>query len=92
MEPLWVILFQCVLIGMFALSASFKFLRTRSMVQHWSEYRYPSGDVRCCRSGVSGDCLYDISILDSREQDLRCFSICGSNGGSHSCPSHSSQA
>lgn len=41
MEPLWVILFQCVLIGMFALSASFKFLRTRLMMQHWSKYRYP---------------------------------------------------
>lgn len=42
MEPLWIILLQCILIGMFTLSASFKFLRTRSMVAHWTEYRYPS--------------------------------------------------
>ncbi|MGC6586913.1 DoxX family protein [Paenibacillus sp. Dod16] len=41
MEPLWIILFQSILIGIFALSTSFKFLRTRSMVQHWTEYRYP---------------------------------------------------
>lgn len=41
MEPLSIILIQCILIGMFALSASFKFLRTRSMVQHWAQYRYP---------------------------------------------------
>lgn len=41
MESVWIILMQCILIGMFTLSASFKFLRTRSMVQHWTEYRYP---------------------------------------------------
>ena len=41
MEPIWIILTRYILIGMFTLSASFKFLRTRSMVQHWTEYRYP---------------------------------------------------
>lgn len=32
---------QVILIVMFALSATMKFLRTPSMVQHWNEYRYP---------------------------------------------------
>ncbi|MFF3925025.1 DoxX family protein [Paenibacillus lactis] len=41
MEPIWTVLFQSLLIVMFIISASLKLLRTRSMVQHWSEYRYP---------------------------------------------------
>jgi len=32
---------QSILIGMFTLAATFKFLRTRTMLQHWNEYRYP---------------------------------------------------
>ncbi|MEF3305389.1 DoxX family protein [Paenibacillus sp. GYB003] len=41
MQPLWIPVIYAVLIVMFSLSASFKFLRTRSMVRHWTEYRYP---------------------------------------------------
>ncbi|EHB65946.1 MULTISPECIES: DoxX family protein [Paenibacillus] len=41
MEPIWTVLFQGILIVIFVISASLKFLRTRSMVKHWTEYRYP---------------------------------------------------
>ncbi|MUT68295.1 DoxX family protein [Paenibacillus sp. NEAU-GSW1] len=32
---------QSLLILMFAFSASIKFLRTKTMIQHWKEYHYP---------------------------------------------------
>ncbi|GIO05642.1 hypothetical protein J31TS6_16700 [Brevibacillus reuszeri] len=32
---------QVILFGMFTFSASLKFSRSKSMVQHWNEYRYP---------------------------------------------------
>lgn len=32
-----------ILVFMFVLSAGMKFARTRNMVQHWTEYRYPMG-------------------------------------------------
>ncbi|WP_139492461.1 DoxX family protein [Brevibacillus dissolubilis] len=32
---------QVVLVIMFAISVAMKFLRTKNMVQHWNEYRYP---------------------------------------------------
>ncbi|GIO93902.1 MULTISPECIES: DoxX family protein [Paenibacillus] len=41
MEPIWTVLFQGILIVIFVISASLKFLRAPSMVRHWTEYRYP---------------------------------------------------
>lgn len=35
------IVLQSILAFMFAFSAAIKLLRTKSMVQHWNEYRYP---------------------------------------------------
>ncbi|WP_334076870.1 DoxX family protein [Paenibacillus sanfengchensis] len=34
---------QWTLVVMFVLSAGMKFARTKNMVQHWTEYRYPMG-------------------------------------------------
>lgn len=36
-----IIIVQMILIVMFGISVTMKLLRTRSMVQHWKEYRYP---------------------------------------------------
>ncbi|MFD0871943.1 DoxX family protein [Paenibacillus residui] len=36
-----IIIVQVILIVMFGISVTMKLLRTRSMVQHWKEYRYP---------------------------------------------------
>jgi len=33
---------QVILFGMFTFSAILKFTRSKSMVQHWNEYRYPT--------------------------------------------------
>ncbi|NEW06705.1 DoxX family protein [Paenibacillus sp. SYP-B3998] len=35
------VIIQSILIIMFGISVSVKFLRTQSMVQHWTSYRYP---------------------------------------------------
>jgi len=36
-----ILIIQFILICIFVLSISMKLLRTKSMVQHWKEYRYP---------------------------------------------------
>ncbi|WP_226530622.1 DoxX family protein [Metabacillus niabensis] len=36
-----IILIQIILVSIFVLSISMKLLRTKSMVHHWNEYRYP---------------------------------------------------
>lgn len=35
------VVLQSILACMFAISVAMKLLRTKSMVQHWNEYRYP---------------------------------------------------
>ncbi|WCN37658.1 DoxX family protein [Aneurinibacillus uraniidurans] len=35
------LIIQMILVIMFTFSAAIKFLRTKTMVQHWNEYRYP---------------------------------------------------
>lgn len=37
-----IIIIQVILVSMFLLSFALKISRTRSMVQHWNEYRYPN--------------------------------------------------
>ncbi|TMV52345.1 DoxX family protein [Paenibacillus mesophilus] len=37
----YIVIGQLLLVVMFIISASMKFARTRSMVRHWKEYRYP---------------------------------------------------
>lgn len=32
---------QVILVVMFGISVTMKFLRTKQMIQHWNEYRYP---------------------------------------------------
>ncbi|MGP7817440.1 DoxX family protein [Niallia sp. 01092] len=36
-----IVIIQIILICIFVLSISMKLLRTKSMVHHWNEYRYP---------------------------------------------------
>ncbi|MBD0382201.1 DoxX family protein [Paenibacillus sp. WST5] len=38
---LTLVILKWIVICMFAFSSAIKFLRTKSMVRHWNEYRYP---------------------------------------------------